>query len=64
VKLLGKFEAAFAPEVDVDQRHVGPQFLETPKRVGASRCASDDGDALALQQAARGVDESRAVVDD
>jgi hypothetical protein len=64
VELLGDFEAALDPEVDVDQRHVGPQLLETPKRVSAGRCHADDRNALAFQQSARGDDEIHAVVND
>jgi hypothetical protein len=39
---LGDFEAALTAEVDVQKRDVGPQFLETQKRVGIRRRHADD----------------------
>jgi hypothetical protein len=35
-----------------------------PQRILAGRGRADDSDALTLQQAARGVDEIRAVIND
>ena len=62
--MLGEFEAALAPEVDVNECHVRAQFIEVPQRLGAGRRHADDRDALALKQAPRGIDESRAVIND
>lgn len=56
-------EAALTTEVDVNQRDVRPEIRDTLERLGAARGDADDGDALALQQTARGVQEARAVVD-
>jgi hypothetical protein len=62
--LLCEFEAALPAEVDVDQRHVGPQFLEALQCFGASGRHAYDRAALALQQATRSVDEIGAVIND
>src|SRR6266511_4012149 len=64
VQLPGHVEAALAAEVDVHQRYVGSQLVDSLRRLGAGRCRTDDGDALALQQAAGGVQEARVVIDD
>ena len=64
VKLIHHVEAAFAAEVDVDQCHIRPQFLEAPNRLGPARRRADHRDALALKQTASGIDENRAVIND
>ena len=64
VESLCEFEPALAAKVDIDQCHVGPQFLEASKGRGGIRRHADDRDALALQQAACGIDETRAVIND
>lgn len=61
---VGEFEAALRTEFDIDERHIWLQFLEADKRLDASRCDTDDGNALWLKQAARGVDEMGAVIND
>ena len=61
---VGEFEAALSPEFDIDERHIRPQFREADKGLNASRCDADDGNALWLEQAARGVDEKGAVIND
>jgi hypothetical protein len=53
-----------AAEVDVEQGDVGFQLLDQVHGFAAVRGDADNSQSLTLQQAARGVDESLAVVHD
>src|ERR1700742_2923271 len=64
VELHSYLEATLPAEIDVDQRHVRPQFLAQPQSFGACRGHANNRHALTLQQVAGGVDESGAVIDD
>jgi hypothetical protein len=35
VELLGDVEAALAAEIEIDQRHIGTELLETSTRISA-----------------------------
>jgi len=64
MELLGKFEAALRAEIDVDQYHLRPQLFGAPERLGAGCGHADDRDPLELEQATRGLEERRVVIDD
>src|ERR1700694_391032 len=64
MELLGKFEAALRAEIDVDQYHLRPQLFGAPERLSAGRCHADNRDPLVLEQATRGFEETRVVIDD
>ena len=61
MELLGEFEAALRAEVDVDQRYVGPYFLEQPQRLGSGGRHANYRQAFTFQQATRGVIDAVAV---
>jgi hypothetical protein len=60
----GELQAALAAEVDVQQGHIRLELLGALERIGAVGRHADDADALPLQEAAGGVQEPGAVVDD
>src|SRR3982751_6295650 len=60
----GEIETAVGAEVDVDERDLRPQLPNAPERFSARRRASNDRDALTLEQVARSFAEARVVVDD
>jgi hypothetical protein len=64
MELLGKFEAALRAEIDVDQYHLRPQLFGAPDGLGAGCGDADDRDPLELEQATRGFEERRVVIDD
>jgi len=55
---------AIATEVDVEQGDVRPQLGGLLKGLGTGRRDADDRGPLAFQQAAGGVQEARAVIND
>jgi hypothetical protein len=57
-------EAALPTEVNVYQDDVRSELRGAPDCVGAVRRHGHDHDALTHQQAARGLQEARAVIDD
>jgi len=64
LELPGDLEAALGAEVDFDQGDVGPQLVGEPERLGAGGRHADARHPLAFEQAAGGVQEEAAVVDD
>jgi hypothetical protein len=64
VQFFGEVKAALTAKVDIDEYHVRPQFLAASQCFHTGRGRADDRDALALQQAASGIDEIRAVIND
>src|SRR4029453_3477906 len=64
VEAPGQLQAALATQVDIQQGDVRAQLHRAPERLGAVGGDADDGDALAFQEAAGGVQEPGAVVDD
>jgi hypothetical protein len=64
VQELGEFEPVLLTEINVDQRHVRPQLLDTPERLSAGRGHAGDRDPLTLEQIARSVAKGGAVIND
>jgi hypothetical protein len=60
----GQLEAALAAQVDVQQGDIRSQLPGPLEGLGAVGGHAHDRDALALQEAAGGVQEAEAVVDD
>jgi hypothetical protein len=61
---LHKVEAALLAQRDVDQEDVRSQRLGLAERFGAGRRDARDGQALSLEEHARGLEEGVVVVDD
>ncbi len=64
MQVLGEFEPVLLTEINVDQRHVRPQILDTLERLSAGRGYADNGDALTFEQVARSVAKGGAVIND
>jgi hypothetical protein len=64
VEAPGQLEAALAAQVDVQQGDVRSQLPGPLEGLGAVGGHAHDRDAMALQEAAGGVQEAGAVVDD
>ncbi|CQD22033.1 hypothetical protein BN1232_05470 [Mycobacterium lentiflavum] len=64
MQLIDEFEATLIPEIDIDERHVGPQLFDTLQALRERRCHRDDVDSLMLEQPFRRIEEIAIVVDD
>src|SRR4051812_14197319 len=60
----GEIQTAVGTEVNVDERDLRPQLPNAPERLRGRARASDDREALTLEQFARSFAEARLVVDD
>lgn len=60
----GYLEATLPAEIDVHEHYIRPQLADPLHRLSARRRHAWHRDSLALQQVARGVQESQAVIDD
>ncbi len=60
----GELESALRAQGEVDQDDVRPAFVDPPDRLGDASRDADDGQPLALEQAAGRLEEPGAVIDD
>lgn len=64
LKLLDDLETALLAQVDIDERHVGPQFLDTAQPFGGGRRHGHNVDSLVLEQPGCRIKEVAVVIND